>query len=80
MLTCHFGRHKLRRMKRPFHTISLDELDSVVRDATVAAAMDSLARGLPVTGTDADGMVVTYHPATPKSSPLEDEAGHVKAA
>lgn len=51
-------------MKQAFYEITLTELDDVVRQAALDAVVDSLARGLPVCGTE-NGIVTTRYPGDP---------------
>lgn len=51
-------------MKKPFHEITLAELDNAVRQAALDAVVDSLARGLPVCGIE-NGVVTTRYPGDP---------------
>lgn len=58
-------------MKRPFHSISLQELDKLVQDACMNAAAESLARNLPVTGIDENNVVITCLPGDPRVASLQ---------
>lgn len=45
-------------MRKSLDTLTLSEIDTLVREATENAIVDSLARGLPVSGIE-NGVVVT---------------------
>jgi alpha-D-ribose 1-methylphosphonate 5-triphosphate synthase subunit PhnL len=47
---------------------SVADLDELFRQVTVEAAKESLDRGLPVVGTDAEGRIVQTAPATDRIS------------
>lgn len=51
-------------MRKSLDTLTPSEIDTLVREATTNAVVDSLARGLPVSGLE-NGIVVTKFKGDP---------------
>jgi|JI10StandDraft_1071094.scaffolds.fasta_scaffold1694367_2 hypothetical protein len=64
-------------MKRPFSTISIAELDTIVKEAGMTAAAETLAQGRPVVGME-DGQIVTAYPGDPLVAHLQPLIDEIK--
>lgn len=66
-------------MKRPFHSIALQELDKLVQDACMNAAAESLALNLPITGIDESNVVITCLPNDSRVAHLQPRVETIRA-